>query len=109
VYDHVKLILLVRDTVLCGFCLNGNEHSLREERFLPGVQSAVTRHRQYILYSNTSDFAASSFVASHFLRFSIITTFPNFVACFALSPHFVTTARHPVSFVVQSLNISRLV
>jgi hypothetical protein len=60
-------------------------------------------------YSNTSTFAASSFVASLFRQFSIITTFPNFVACFALSSHFVTTARLLVSFVVQSLNRSRSV
>jgi hypothetical protein len=60
-------------------------------------------------YSNTSTFAASSFVASLFRRFSIMTTFPNFVACFAVSSHFVTTARHLVSFVVQSLSRSRSV
>jgi hypothetical protein len=61
------------------------------------------------LYSNTSTFAAPSFVASLFRRFSITTTFPNFVSCFALSSHFVTTAHHLVSFVVQSLNRNRSV
>jgi hypothetical protein len=46
------------------------------------------------------------FCRFEFRRFSIITMFPNFVAFFTLSLHFVTTAHHLVSFIVQSLNRS---